>query len=185
MPLARHNRAGWPPTKIALQSVPVRHIDCSTFPQNIRIPPVIYAVTQYTHKPHLKTTLDCPFSPPSRDPDPGPNLRCWSWYWSQLGVSAASAAVALCSWPVRPVWLNSATKMVSYESAKETTKYLVHWENPPASAGVLSAILAVFVSICYFSFIAVIAYISLAVLLIIMGIKVYSFAMVFMKKVTK
>jgi len=72
--------------------------------------------------------------------------------------------------------------MVSYEGAKETIKYLVHWENPPASAGVLSAILAVLVSICYFSLIAVIAYISLAVLLVIMGIKVYSFAMVFMKK---
>jgi len=59
---------------------------------------------------------------------------------------------------------------------------LVHWENPPASAGVLSAILAVLVSICYFSLIAVIAYISLAVLLVIMGVKVYNFGMVFMKK---
>ena len=73
--------------------------------------------------------------------------------------------------------------MVSYEGAKDTAKYLVHWENPPASAGVLSAILAVLVSICYFSFIAVIAYISLAILFVIMGIKIYSFAMVFMKKV--
>jgi len=72
--------------------------------------------------------------------------------------------------------------MVSYEGAKDTAKYLVHWENPPASAGVLSAILAVLVSICYFSFIAVIAYISLAILFVIMGIKIYSFAMVFMKK---
>ena len=73
--------------------------------------------------------------------------------------------------------------MVSYEGTKETIKYLVHWENPPASAGVLSAILAVLVSICYFSLIAVIAYISLAVLLVIMGVKVYNFGMVFMKKV--
>jgi len=72
--------------------------------------------------------------------------------------------------------------MVSYEGTKATVKYLVHWENPPASAGVLSAVLAVLVSICYFSFIAVIAYISLAVLFVIMGIKIYSFAMVFMKK---
>jgi len=72
--------------------------------------------------------------------------------------------------------------MVSYEGAKDTAKYLVHWENPPASAGVLSTILAVLVSICYFSFIAVIAYISLAILFVIMGIKIYSFAMVFMKK---
>jgi len=72
--------------------------------------------------------------------------------------------------------------MVSYESVKKTSLFLVHWENPPASAGILSALLAVLVSICYFSFIAVIAYISLAVLLVIMGIKVYSFGMVFMKK---
>jgi hypothetical protein len=38
------------------------------------------------------------------------------------------------------------------------------------------------VSICYFSFISVLAYLSRAALAAIMAVKVYSFAMVFMKK---
>jgi len=72
--------------------------------------------------------------------------------------------------------------MVSFEAAKETTKKLVHWDNPAASAGLFSAVLALLVSICYFSLVSVLAYISLALLATIMAIKVYSTVMVFMKK---
>jgi len=72
--------------------------------------------------------------------------------------------------------------MVSFEATKETTKKLVHWDNPPASAGLFSGVLALLVSICYFSLVSVLAYISLAVLAAVMAIKVYSTVMVFMKK---
>ena len=74
--------------------------------------------------------------------------------------------------------------MVTYQTAKETGRFLAHWENPVASTGVLATVLAILVSICYFSFISVLAYLSLAALAAIMAVKVYSFAMVFMKKVS-
>jgi len=72
--------------------------------------------------------------------------------------------------------------MVSYESAKETTKKLVHWEAPTASGAVFGAVLGLLTGIAYFSLISVAAYISLAALAAVMAIKVYSFVMVFMKK---
>jgi len=72
--------------------------------------------------------------------------------------------------------------MVSYETAKDATAKLVHWETPAASGGVFGSVLGVLVCISYFSLISVLAYISLAMLAAVLAIKVYSFAMVFMKK---
>lgn len=72
--------------------------------------------------------------------------------------------------------------MLSFGAVKETTGKLVHWENPAASAGMFSAVLALLVSICYYSLVSVLAYISLGLLAAIMAIKVYSTVMVFMKK---
>ena len=46
-----------------------------------------------------------------------------------------------------------------------------------------SGVLALLVSICYYSLVSVLAYISLGLLAAIMAIKVYSTVMVFMKKV--
>ena len=66
---------------------------------------------------------------------------------------------------------------------KETTKKLVHWEAPTASGAVFGAVLGLLTGIAYFSLISVAAYISLAALAAVMAIKVYSFVMVFMKKV--
>ena len=73
--------------------------------------------------------------------------------------------------------------MVDLASAKTIVKDLVHWENPVSSASTLGFVLSILVSICYFSFISVIAYISLTLLVIVLGIKIYSYAMVFLKKV--
>jgi len=72
--------------------------------------------------------------------------------------------------------------MVSFEGAKEATKKLVHWDNPAASGGVFGSVLGILICISYFSLISVLAYTSLALLAAVMAIKVYSFAMVFMKK---
>jgi len=72
--------------------------------------------------------------------------------------------------------------MVSYETVKETTKKLVHWDSGAASGGVFGSVLGLLVAISYFSLISVAAYISLAALAGVMAIKVYSFAMVFLKK---
>ena len=47
----------------------------------------------------------------------------------------------------------------------------------------LSGVLALLLSICYYSLVSVLAYISLGLLAAIMAIKVYSTVMVFMKKV--
>ena len=66
---------------------------------------------------------------------------------------------------------------------KETTKKLVHWEVPAASGGAFGAGLCLLTGIAYFSLISVAAYTSLAALAAVMAIKVYSFVMVFMKKV--
>ena len=68
---------------------------------------------------------------------------------------------------------------------KEATKKLVHWDNPAASGGVFGSVLGILICISYFSLISVLAYTSLALLAAVMAIKVYSFAMVFMKKVRK
>ena len=73
--------------------------------------------------------------------------------------------------------------MVDLATVKTSAKDLVHWENPVASGSTLGFVLACLVSICYFSFISVIAYISLTLLVIVLCIKIYSYAMVFMKKV--
>ena len=73
--------------------------------------------------------------------------------------------------------------MVDLAAAKTVVKDLVHWENPVGSASTLGFVLACLVSICYYSFISVIAYISLTLLVIVLCIKIYSFAMVFLKKV--
>jgi len=72
--------------------------------------------------------------------------------------------------------------MLSFGAVKETTGKLVHWDNPAASAGMFSGVLALLVSICYYSLVSVLAYISLGLLAAIMAIKVYSTVMVFMKK---
>ena len=67
---------------------------------------------------------------------------------------------------------------------QETTKKLVHWDSGAASGGVFGSVLGLLVAISYFSLISVAAYISLAALAGVMAIKVYSFAMVFLKKVS-
>lgn len=72
--------------------------------------------------------------------------------------------------------------MVSLAGAKAAASSLVHWDSPVASGGTLAAVLAVLVSICYYSLISVAAYISLTLLVLVLGIKIYSYAMVFMKK---
>ena len=74
--------------------------------------------------------------------------------------------------------------MVSLAGAKAAASSLVHWDSPVASGGTLAAVLAVLVSICYYSLISVAAYISLTLLVLVLGIKIYSYAMVFMKKVS-
>jgi len=72
--------------------------------------------------------------------------------------------------------------MVSLQNVKEQATYLVLWENAVHSSIGLCSVLSVLVSICYFSLIAVLAYISLAVLTLVFGAKVYNYGMVFMKK---
>merc|ERR1711936_38950 len=72
-----------------------------------------------------------------------------------------------------------ASAMVDLAAAKTVVKDLVHWENPVGSASTLGFVLACLVSICYYSFIS---YISLTLLVIVLCIKIYSFAMVFLKK---
>ena len=52
----------------------------------------------------------------------------------------------------------------------------------PLLASTLGFVLACLVSVCYFSFTSVVSYISLALLVIVIGIKIYSYAMVFLKK---
>ena len=69
-------------------------------------------------------------------------------------------------------------------NCQETTKKLVHWDSGAASGGVFGSVLGLLVAISYFSLISVAAYIALAALAGVMAIKVYSFAMVFLKKVS-
>ena len=108
----------------------------------------------------------------------------------QLDQLASQPRKSLCSCctpagPAAPAshLLLATTTMVDLASAKTVVKDLVHWENPVGSASTLGFVLAVLVSICYYSFISVVAYISLTLLVIVLGIKIYSFAMVFLKKV--
>ena len=61
---------------------------------------------------------------------------------------------------------------------------MVHWDSGAASGGVFGSVLGLLVAISYFSLISVAAYIALAALAGVMAIKVYSFAMVFLKKVS-
>ena len=74
--------------------------------------------------------------------------------------------------------------MVSLAGAKAAASSLVHWDSPVASGSTLAFVLAILVSICYYSLISVAAYISLTLLVLVLGIKIYSYAMVFMKKVS-
>lgn len=59
---------------------------------------------------------------------------------------------------------------------------LVHWEDPISSGAVFGSVLVALVSICYYSLISVIAYLSLGLLSIVLGVKLYSYVMVMMKK---
>lgn len=59
---------------------------------------------------------------------------------------------------------------------------LVHWEDPISSGSVFGSVLVALVSICYYSLISVIAYLSLGLLSIVLGVKLYSYVMVMMKK---
>lgn len=72
--------------------------------------------------------------------------------------------------------------MVDLATARGAARGIVHWESPVASASTLGFVLAILVSICYYSFISVVAYISLTLLAIVLCIKIYSYVMVFMKK---
>ena len=79
--------------------------------------------------------------------------------------------------------LENVTLYIASHLLQETTKKLVHWDNPTASAGVFGGVLSVLVSISYFSLISVAAYVSLAALAGVAAVKAYSFVMVFLKKV--
>ena len=59
----------------------------------------------------------------------------------------------------------------------------MHWDNPAASGGLFAGVLSVLLSISYFSLISVVAYLALATLAGVAAIKLYSFVMVFLKKV--
>lgn len=59
---------------------------------------------------------------------------------------------------------------------------LVHWEDPISSGSVFGSVLVALVSICYYSLISVIAYLFLGLLSIVLGVKLYSYVMVMMKK---
>jgi len=59
---------------------------------------------------------------------------------------------------------------------------LVHWEDPINSGAVFGSVLVALVSICYYSLISVVAYLSLGLLSIVLGVKLYSYVMVMMKK---
>lgn len=59
---------------------------------------------------------------------------------------------------------------------------LVHWEDPISSGAVFGSVLVALVSICYYSLISVVAYLSLGLLSIVLGVKLYSYVMVMMKK---
>jgi hypothetical protein len=73
--------------------------------------------------------------------------------------------------------------MVDLATVRGAARGIVHWESPVASASTLGFVLTILVSICYYSFISVVAYISLTLLAIVLCIKIYSYVMVFMKKV--
>lgn len=72
--------------------------------------------------------------------------------------------------------------MVDLATVRGAARGIVHWESPVASASTLGFVLAILISICYYSFISVVAYISLTLLAIVLCIKIYSYVMVFMKK---
>jgi len=59
------------------------------------------------------------------------------------------------------------------------------WDDPIYSGVVFGTVLITLVSICYYSLISVLAYVSLSILLAVIGIKVYTYVMVtFLKKDT-
>jgi len=59
------------------------------------------------------------------------------------------------------------------------------WEDPIYSGAVFGVVLVTLVSICYYSLISVLAYVSLTVLMAVIGIKIYTYIMVtFLKKET-
>merc|ERR1712203_814381 len=59
------------------------------------------------------------------------------------------------------------------------------WEDPIYSGVVFGTVLITLVSICYYSLISVLAYVSLSLLLAVIGIKIYTYVMVtFLKKET-
>jgi len=59
---------------------------------------------------------------------------------------------------------------------------LVHWEDPVLSGAVFGSVLVTLVSICYYSLISVCAYSSLTLLVLVLGVKLYSYVMVMLKK---
>lgn len=60
-----------------------------------------------------------------------------------------------------------------------------HWEDPIYTGVIFGAVLATLISICYYSLISVMAYTSLVVLMVVAGVKLYTYVMVtFLKKDT-
>jgi len=81
--------------------------------------------------------------------------------------------------------------MATSNYIQETVKFIMgfestyQWEDPIYSGVVFGTVLITLVSITYYSLISVLAYVSLSVLLAVIGIKVYTYVMVtFLKKDT-
>ena len=59
------------------------------------------------------------------------------------------------------------------------------WEDPIHSGVVFGSVLVTLISICYYSLISVVAYVSLTALLAVLSLKIYTYVMVtFLKKET-
>ena len=59
---------------------------------------------------------------------------------------------------------------------------IVYWEDPVVSGGVFGAVLVVLLALSSYSLITVVSYTCLTLLMVVLGVKVYSYVMVMMKK---
>jgi len=59
---------------------------------------------------------------------------------------------------------------------------IVYWEDPIMSGAVFGSVLVVLLSLASYSLITVVSYTCLTLLLVVLGVKLYSYAMVMMKK---
>ena len=59
---------------------------------------------------------------------------------------------------------------------------IVYWEDPIASGAIFGSVLVVLLSLSSYSLITVVSYTCLTLLMVVLGVKVYSYVMVMMKK---